>query len=127
MKAMAATTSTTLTVAPRRWALPIAFALASIGCASVGAAKDEPTGIDAAPIAAAVVLCKTTLADLERQLGQPNRRGRLHDQRIVSWITAWDPLVRYLAVLVDEHQVVVDLYWDVPSEIAWVPTSQCPG
>ena len=94
------------------------------GCASVEAAPDKPE-LDGAAAARSVVLCKTTSSDLESRLGAPTRDGLLHGSRIVSWITAWDPLVRYLAVQVNQEGVVTDLYWDVPSEIPWTPTDQC--
>lgn len=105
--------------------LSVGVLVASSGCVSVAASKETTAKIDAAPVARAIVLCTTTLDDLRRQLGDPTRDGRLHGQHVVSWITAWDPLVRYLAVLVDARGVVVDLYWDVPTEVTWVPTSQC--
>jgi len=94
------------------------------GCASVEAAPEKPQ-LDGAAAARSVVLCKTTLPDLESRLGAPTRDGLLHASRVVSWITAWDPLVRYLAVQVNQEGVVTDLYWDVPSEIPWTPTDQC--
>lgn len=94
------------------------------GCASVEAAPDKPE-LDGAAAARSVVLCQTRLSDLENRLGSPTRDGLLHASRVVSWITQWDPLVRYLAVQVNQQGVVTDLYWDVPSEIPWTPADQC--
>lgn len=31
----------------------------------------------------------------------------------------------FLGVLINGHGVVVDLYWDVPTEVPWAPTDQC--
>lgn len=94
------------------------------GCASVGAAPEKPA-LDGAAAARSVVLCKTTLSELENRLGSPTRDGLLHTNRVVSWITEWQPLVRYLAVQVNQQEVVTDLYWNVPSEIPWAPADQC--
>ena len=94
------------------------------GCASVGAPATRPV-LDGASAAKSVVLCKTTLGDLQAQLGSPTRDGLLHRSRVVSWITEWEPLTRYLAVQVNDQGVVTDLYWNVPSEIPWVPVDQC--
>ncbi|MBC7988132.1 MAG: hypothetical protein H7Y19_00935 [Luteimonas sp.] len=102
----------------------LASTLVTSGCASVEAAP-ENRQLDGAAAAKSVVLCETTLSDLESRLGAPTRDGLLHASRVVSWITAWDPLVRYLAVQVNQEGVVTDLYWDVPSEIPWTPTDQC--
>lgn len=112
---------------PTRWlvVIPATLAFAFGGCASTGTSKSAPATMDAAPVARSIVLCTTTLDDLRRQLGEPTRDGILHRERIVSWITAWDPLVRYLAVVVDAKGLVVDLYWDVPTEATWSPTNQC--
>lgn len=94
------------------------------GCATAEIASDKPA-LDGSAAAKSVVLCKTTLADLQSRLGHPSRDGLLHSNRVVSWITAGDPLIRYLAVLVNERGVVTDLYWDIPTEVPWVPSNQC--
>ena len=99
--------------------------LALAGCVSVSAAPEKPT-LDGASAARAVVLCKTTLAELTKRLGPPSRDGMLHRDHIVSWVAEWGDLSRYLAVQVDADGVVTDLYWDVPTEVPWVPQSQCP-
>ncbi len=105
--------------------------LATTGCASVGDSDDEAADdvrtVDAAPVARSVVLCKTTVSEIQSRLGAPSRDGLLHGKRVVSWIAALDPLERYLAVLVDDRGVIVDLYWDIPSEIPWTPIDQCHG
>jgi hypothetical protein len=72
-------------------------------------------------------ICKTTEVDLRHQLGEPTRNGILHGARVVSWIARWESPTRYLAVLLDDRGVVVDVYWDIPTEIPWVPTDQCGG
>ena len=82
---------------------------------------------DGGAIARSIVLCRTTESELRRQLGEPTRDGRLHGSRVISWITQWDSPTRYLAVLLDERGLVVDVYWDVPTEIPWSPTDQCRG
>ena len=93
---------------------------------SDAAAKNEPPPkLDGAAAAHSIVLCTTTLAELQQRLGPPTRDGLLHSARVVSWITQWEPLARYLAVMVDKDGVVVDLYWDIPTEIPWVPANQC--
>jgi len=96
------------------------------GCAHGAAGVAKPS-IDGRAIARSVVLCKTTEADLRRQLGEPTRDGILHDAHIESWITGSDATVHYIAVLLDEQNIVVDLYWDIPTEIPWVPANQCRG
>ena len=42
-----------------------------------------------------------------------------------SYNSRRDSPVSYLAILVDERGGVVDLYWDIPTEIPWLPTNQC--
>lgn len=91
----------------------------------VFAKKDNRPVLDGAGAAQSVVLCQTTLAELQTKLGTPSRDGIFHSARIVSWITEWEPLVRYMAVMVDKQGIVVDLYWNIPSEIPWTPASQC--
>ena len=49
----------------------------------------------------------------------------LRRDRILSWIVGEGSVVSYLAVLVDPRGVVVDLVWDVPTEIPWTPENQC--
>lgn len=97
------------------------------GCAHTSAAARPTPAIDGAAVARAVMLCKTTEAQLREKLGAPTRDGMLHNARIVSWITRWDSPVSYLAVLVDGSGFIVDLYWDIPTEIPWTPTNQCLG
>lgn len=93
------------------------------GCTQVQLAARP--AVDAPAVARAVVLCTTTEADLRARLGPPTRDGRLRDSRILSWITHESDVVTYLAVLLDTRGTVVDLYWDLPTEIPWTPTDQC--
>ncbi len=103
--------------------LLLAFA-ALAGCATSRPTPDAPP-IDGAAVARAVVLCTTTEADLRARLGPPTRDGLFHGQRVVSWVTGQGTVVHFLAVLLDARGMVVDLYWDLPSEIPWTPASQC--
>jgi hypothetical protein len=58
-----------------------------------------------------IELCKTTEADLRASFG-PSMR---------------DP-ERILAVVLDVRAVVVDLSWDTPGVLDWIPRDQCtPG
>lgn len=97
------------------------------GCAHPVAATRPTQSSDSAAIARSVVLCKTTEAQLRGKLGTPTRDGMLHRVHIESWITRWDSPVSYLAVLIDDRGVIADLYWDIPTEIPWVPANQCAG
>ena len=72
-----------------------------------------------------IVLCRTTEAELRNALGAPTRDGIIHRQRIVSWIVSDQGAVKYLAVAVNGAGIVTDLYWDVPTEIPWVPADSC--
>ena len=99
-------------------------ALLVAGCATTGEPLEKPIANGSA-IARSVVLCQTTFAELQSQLGQPSRDGRLGTQRIVTWVTDWDPLIRYLGVMLDAKGTVVDVYWDIPSEIPWNPINRC--
>ena len=103
------------------------FLLLIAGCNKPTPTTTPSPTTDIRKIASSIVLCKTTEAELRRQLGEPTRDGILRNARIVSWITSLDTPVRYLAVLVDEQGIVVDLYWDIPTEIPWMPANQCLG
>ena len=96
--------------------------LVFLGChASSG--PQQPSASAAIP---PVTLCRTTEAELHSALGEPTRNGMYHNARIMSWILGErSGVVRYLAVLLDENQVVVDRVWDIPTEIPWIPTNQC--
>ena len=96
------------------------------GCAHSASVPATPA-VDGGAVARSIVLCKTTEAELRQQLGEPTRDGRIHGSRVISWITQWESPTRYLAVLLDGSGVVVDVYWDVPTEIPWSPTDQCRG
>ena len=109
---------------PIRTAAPLLALVLATACTS---AEPEPPSLptDAAAVARAVVLCTTTFEELRAQLGEPTRDGILHRARVASWISTWDSPTKYLAVLLDERNVVVDLYWDIPTEIPWTPSDQC--
>ena len=99
--------------------------LALVGCATSPADDEErpiPNGVE---VARSVVLCQTNVVALEAQLGTPSRDGVLGMSRVVTWIVEWDPLVKYLGVLADETGTVVDLYWNLPSEVQWTPVNRC--
>jgi hypothetical protein len=102
------------------------LSLSLAGCAHTEPSKGK-TPIDGRAAARSIELCRTTEAELRARLGEPTREGILHGSRVLSWITQWDSPTRYLAVMLDDRGVVVDLYWDVPTEIPWVPASQCAG
>jgi len=91
---------------------------------------DQPAfvdSVDARPVAASVVLCKTTADTLRRLLGTPTRNGILHGARVMSWSTRSQSPQVFLAVLVNGRGIVTDIYFDVPSELPWVPADQCAG
>lgn len=104
--------------------IAVLFVLLLAGCATVpsGEEKPIPNGGD---VARSVVLCKTNVAELENQLGTPSRDGVLGTSRVMTWIVAWDPLVKYLGVMADADGTVTDLYWNLPSEIPWSPVNRC--
>lgn len=112
-----------------RLAVAAALIPVTAGCAhSVAQPKTRATpAVDARTISRSVILCTTTEAELRRQFGEPNRDGILHRSRVLSWIMRWDSPARYLAVLLDDRGVVVDVYWDIPAEVPWEPTDQCHG
>ena len=113
---------------------PLLFLPFLVGCAHTAgppSPQAAPTvnaaaaTVKAAAVARSVVLCRTTEAELRRQLGEPSRDGILHGDRIMSWIIRTESPSKYLAVMTDSRGVVVDLYWDIPTEVPWVPTNQC--
>jgi hypothetical protein len=113
---------------------PLAFAsvaflfLLVAGCAhSVAPPATPKPALDRSAVIRSVVLCKTTETEMRRLLGAPTRDGILHKAHIMSWILRQESPVGYLAVLLDESGVVVDLYWDIPTEIPWSPADQCGG
>jgi len=99
---------------------PIALALLITAC-RLGAAA-APDSRSTPP---QVVLCRTTEVELRAALGPPTRDGVFHRAHILSWILGDEPVVRYLAVMVDDAGVVIDQVWNVPTEIPWTPTDQC--
>ena len=108
----------------QRAAVPLLVLAVLSGCATAPA-SEEQTISGGEEAARAVELCRTTLAELTQRLGDPSRDGWVGNTRVVTWVVAWDPLVRYLGVVVDSRGVVVDRYWNAPSEIAWVPANRC--
>ena len=99
--------------------------LALAGCATAPADGEERPIANGVEVARSVVLCQTKVAALEAQLGSPSRDGVLGRSRVLTWIVDWDPLVKYLGVLADEDGTVVDLYWNLPSEVQWSPVNRC--
>ena len=109
-----------------RPATVVAMLLALTGCASLPEEDDGERPIaGGVEVAQSVVPCQTRVSDLESRLGPPSRDGRLGRSRIVTWIVAWEPLVKYLGVMADSSGTVVDVYWDLPSELPWVPVDRC--
>lgn len=100
------------------------FVLFLSGCATAPPDEEQPIA-NGAEVARSVVLCQTIVADLETQLGTPDRDGVLGTSRIMTWIVAWEPLTKYLGVMADESGTVTDLYWNLPSEIPWSPVNRC--
>lgn len=100
------------------------LALAACG-ARDGASPSSPRAADRRAFIASIELCRTTEADLRAALGSPTRDGRLRSARIMSWIVGDGDVTAYVAVLLDAAGTVVDLYWDIPTEIPWTPTNQC--
>lgn len=93
------------------------------GCAHAGSTP-SPAPVDRRATVRSIVLCTTTEADLRAALGEPTRDGFLRADRILSWIIGEGTVVSYLAVLLDARGVVVDLVWDVPTEVPWTPADQ---
>ncbi len=104
--------------------LPALLAGLLAACATTEESAERPI-VDGAAVARSVVPCETKFATLRERLGPPSRDGRRGTDRLVTWVIDWDPLVRYLGVLLDADGRVVDVYWDVPSEVAWVPVDRC--
>jgi len=106
-----------------RLAVATAALMVLAGCATAPPAQDRAIP-DGAAIARSVELCRTRVDDLQR-LGAPSRDGRLGPLRVMTWIVDWEPLVRYLGVAFDAQGRVVDVYWDLPTEIPWTPGDRC--
>lgn len=99
--------------------------LGLVGCATTSFGNEERSIANGASIARSVVLCQSKVADLQAQLGEPSRDGVLGTSRILTWVVAWDPLVKYLGVMANQQGTVVDVYWNLPSEVVWSPTDRC--
>jgi len=52
------------------------------------------------------------------------RDGRIGRFRVMSWLVGKDP-ERVLAVLLDAHGVVIDIDWDTPGDVTWIPRDNC--
>ena len=103
------------------------------GCAHEAAPTVSPRpDLDTLRSAASkIVLCKTTEDELRQRLGAPFRDGRVGQGRVLSWLPKPDSVsTHYLAVLVHQQggtSVVVDEYFDAPTELTWVPVDRCKG
>lgn len=108
--------------------LALLILLGTVAACASAPRNDAPRAptVDGAAVARSVVLCRTPLTELEARLGAPSRDGLLGQTRVLTWITDWEPLVRYLGVAVDARGTVVDLYWNLPTEMPWSPTNRCP-
>ena len=102
-----------------------ATVLCLVGCATTSTESEERPIANGSAIARSVVLCQSNITDLQVQLGEPSRDGILGNTRILTWIVSWDPLVKYLGVMADQKGTVVDVYWNLPSEIQWLPANRC--
>lgn len=105
--------------------IPFSAILAVAGCATTQPQNEERAIADGAQVARSVVLCQTKIADLQSRLGEPNRDGLLGRTHILTWVVSWDPLVSYLGVMADDRGTVVDVYWNLPSEVQWSPVNRC--
>jgi hypothetical protein len=103
----------------------VSILLALSGCASTQEAEQAPAAAGAWQVAESVTLCRTTLAELRTQLGTPSRDGRLGKATVVTWILEWEPLTKYLGVMANDAGTVVDVVWNLPSEVTWTPTDRC--
>lgn len=107
----------------------IVLAATAAGCSKSGSAGSAGSATmphaDARAFIAGIRLCETTETSLRERLGVPTRDGRLAQRRVVSWIVDDGDVTAYLAVLLDERGQVVDLYWDIPTEVPWTPTDHC--
>jgi hypothetical protein len=114
-------------------ALLPALLLVLTGCAHLpgDSAPEAPVGrrveadVDVSAVAKSIVVCQSNEADLRQRLGPPTRDGLLHRERVLSWLTRDESPPKYLAVLLDRNGLVVDVYWDIPTEVPWVPTNHC--
>ena len=95
------------------------------GCASVPDDNGERTISNGSEVARSIEICKTNVSELQSRLGEPSRDGVLGTSRIMTWVVAWDPLTKYIGVMADGSGTVVDLYWNLPSEVTWSPVNRC--
>jgi len=95
----------------------------AIACGARSAAPAPDLAQTRAQVAR-IELCKTTGAEVRAWFGAPVRDGRQGRLRIEDWLVAEHP-ERVLAIVVDDHDVVVDLSFDTPGGASWIPASQC--
>ncbi|HUJ27320.1 MAG TPA: hypothetical protein VLW85_14950 [Myxococcales bacterium] len=108
------------------WAGP--FVAALLVCCEREPARPAAPQLTAAAVreaAGKLTLCKTTEDELRRALGPPFRDGRIAAGRVASWTPAGNDAAHYLAVLLRDG-LVVDVYFDAPSEVPWNPADRCP-
>lgn len=104
----------------------LALSLLLAACQREGSTAPKRPSVAAVREAAAkVVLCKSTEEEFRRALGAPYRDGRIAAGRVASWSPAGAESPHYLAVLLRDG-LVVDIYFDVPTEVAWSPADRCP-
>jgi hypothetical protein len=111
----------------RARAIVLSFALAACRASTSPAPASSSNGASRADVAQAakgVVLCTTTGAELRNKLGTPFRDGRLGPNRIQTWVAEREREL-FLGVLLDDRDVVVDVFWDVPGAVAWSPIDHC--
>lgn len=102
----------------------LTFAVLCSACATHETPAESPIRGGSA-VAASISLCQTTYDQLYQTLGAPSREGRMGRDRVVTWVVEWKPLTRYVGVMLDSKGTVVDLYWNLPSEVPWMPKNKC--
>jgi hypothetical protein len=107
----------------RAWSLLLVLGACGAHASSVAGASD-PDLAKAREKVGKIELCKTTDAEVRAWFGEPVRDGRQGRLRIEDWGIAKDP-ERVLAIVLDDHGVVVDVSWDTPGASTWIPTNQC--
>jgi hypothetical protein len=96
----------------------------AIACVAHAPAKPAPELAQTRAQVARIELCKTTAAEVRAMFGEPVRDGRQGRLRIQDWLVGEHP-ERVLAIVLDDHDVVVDLTFDTPGGATWIPASQC--
>jgi hypothetical protein len=101
-----------------------ALAFVLIACGAHAPAKPAADLAQTRAQVARIELCKTTGAEVRSMFGEPVRDGRQGRLRIQDWLVGEHP-ERVLAIVLDDHDVVVDLTFDTPGGATWIPVSQC--